>query len=206
MPSGGTRSRNGSCRGGDRAMHRLDHALVLLRAGDGEHAGIAFGDLLRLGAHAAGDDHLAVLGERLADGGERFRLRAVEKAAGVDDHEVGALVLAGELVAFRAQPRDDALAESTSALGQPSETKLTFGACGSVARSDGGGVAGTCIVGSGGDIGEGLAQRGRHGKPFRAGQPARAGPSDLPKLAITRAFAHSGGRLEGWPSGLRQRS
>ena len=45
----------------------------------------------------------------VADGVERFRLRAVEEAAGVDDHEVGALVLARELVALRAQPRDDAL-------------------------------------------------------------------------------------------------
>src|SRR5262249_59004763 len=54
-----------------RAMHRLDHALVLLRTGDGEHLRIARGDLLRLGAHAAGHDHLAVLVERLADGRER---------------------------------------------------------------------------------------------------------------------------------------
>ena len=56
--------------------------------------GILVGDLLRLRAHAAGDDDLAVLGQRLADGVERFRLRAVEEAAGVDDDEVGALVLA----------------------------------------------------------------------------------------------------------------
>ena len=93
MPSGGTRSRNGSCCGGDRAVHRLEHALVLLRAGDREHVREALGDLLGLGAHAAGDDHLAVLGERVADRVERFRLRAVEEAAGVDDDEVGALVL-----------------------------------------------------------------------------------------------------------------
>ena len=45
----------------------------------------------------------------VADGVERFRLRAVEKAAGVDDDEVGAVVLARELIALRAQPRDDAL-------------------------------------------------------------------------------------------------
>ena len=53
---------------------------------------------------------LAVLRERAADRVERFRLRAVEEAAGVDDDEVGALVLARELVALGAQPRDDALA------------------------------------------------------------------------------------------------
>ena len=56
--------------------------------------GYRCGDLLGLGAHAAGDDDLAVLRQRLADGVERFRLGAVEKAAGVDDHQVGALVLA----------------------------------------------------------------------------------------------------------------
>ena len=46
---------------------------------------------------------------RRADGGEQFRLGAVEEAAGVDDDEIGAVVLARELVALRAQPRDDAL-------------------------------------------------------------------------------------------------
>jgi len=49
----------------------------------------------------AGDDHLAVLVERLADGGKRFLLRTVEKTAGVDEHDVGAGVRAGELVALR---------------------------------------------------------------------------------------------------------
>ena len=78
-----------------RAMHGLDHALVLLRAGDGEHVRIVRDDLLGLRAHAAGDDDLAVLVKRLADRGQRLRLGAVEKAAGVDDHEVGALVRRG---------------------------------------------------------------------------------------------------------------
>ena len=67
------------------------------------------GDLLRLGAHAAGDDDLAVFRHGGADGGERLRLRAVEKAAGIDDGEVGAGMVARQLVAFGAQPRDDAL-------------------------------------------------------------------------------------------------
>ena len=92
-----------------RAMHRLDHALVLLRAGDGEHVGEFRGDLLRLRAHAAGDHHLAVLGHRRADGLERLRLRGIEEAAGVDDDEVGARMLARDLVALRAQRREDAL-------------------------------------------------------------------------------------------------
>ena len=41
---------------------------------------------------------------------ERLRLGAVEKAAGVDDDEVRAGVLARQLITLRAQPRDDALA------------------------------------------------------------------------------------------------
>ena len=67
------------------------------------------GDLFRLRAHAAGDDDLAVFRHGRADGGERFRLRAVEKTAGIDDGEVGAGMLAREFIALRAQPRDDAL-------------------------------------------------------------------------------------------------
>ncbi len=53
---------------------------------------------------------LPFCGQGLADGGKRLLLGAVEEAAGVDDHEVGALMLAGELIALRAQARDDALA------------------------------------------------------------------------------------------------
>ena len=63
-----------------------------------------------VGPHAAGDDHPAVLVHRLADRGERFRFRAVEKAAGVDDDRVRAGVAARKLVALGAQPRENALA------------------------------------------------------------------------------------------------
>ncbi len=82
--------------GRQRAMHGVEHALVLLRAGDGEHAGIRLLDLFGLGAHAAGHDHLAVLGHGLADRRERLLLGAVEEAAGVDDDDVGPVMLAGE--------------------------------------------------------------------------------------------------------------
>ena len=108
------------------AMHGLDHALVLLRAGDREHAGIAPRDLFGLGAHAAGDDHLAVLRQRLADGIERFRLCRIEESAGIDDREVGALVRARELVALRAQARDDALAIDQR-LGAAERDEADFG-------------------------------------------------------------------------------
>ena len=90
-------------------VDRLEHALVLLRPGDGEHIGKPLADLFRLGAHAAGDDHLAVLAQRRADRIEGFGLRAVEEAAGVDDDEIGAVMRPRELVALGTQPRDDAL-------------------------------------------------------------------------------------------------
>ncbi len=51
---------------------------------------------------------------RQPDGGERLRLGAVEKAAGVDDNEVGADVLAGQLIALGAQAGDDPLAVDQS--------------------------------------------------------------------------------------------
>ena len=92
------------------AMDGLHHALVLLRAGDREHAGKCMCDLFRLCPQAAGHDHLPVLIEGLANGGKRLRLGAVEKAAGVDHDEIGAPMIAGKLIAFGAQPRNDTLA------------------------------------------------------------------------------------------------
>jgi hypothetical protein len=91
------------------AVHGVEHARILLRSGDGEDAGIGLLDLLGFGTHAAGDDDLAVSGHGLADGGQRFLLGAVEKTAGIDDDEVGAIMLARQLIAFGAQPRDDPL-------------------------------------------------------------------------------------------------
>jgi hypothetical protein len=90
-------------------MHGVEHAFILLRAGDRQQVGIGGFDLLGLGAHAAGDDDLAVLRHGFADGAQRLRLGAVEEAAGVDDDDVGAVVLAGEFVTFGPQARDDAL-------------------------------------------------------------------------------------------------
>ena len=86
------------------------HAFVGLRAGDRQNVGEGIADLLGLGAHAAGDDDLAVFGHRLADGVEALGLGAVEETAGVDDDDVGAVMPPGDLVAFRSQMRDDPLA------------------------------------------------------------------------------------------------
>jgi len=58
---------------------------------------------------ASGDDDLAVLGERLADGAERLLDRGVDEAAGIDDDEVGAGVARRGEIALGAQLREDAL-------------------------------------------------------------------------------------------------
>ena len=92
-----------------RFMDRPHDGVKILRAGDPAKFWKFFQDRVRLRAHAAGDDDLAVFGERLADRIERLRLRAVEEAAGVDDDEIGALVLARQRIALGAEPGDDAL-------------------------------------------------------------------------------------------------
>ena len=62
-----------------------------------------------LRAEAAGDDDLAVLGERFADGIERFFYRRIDEAAGVDDDEVSVVVSRRGDVTLRAKLREDAL-------------------------------------------------------------------------------------------------
>ena len=99
----------GIVRLGDGRMHVRHHGLVLMWAGDGEDARVGCKDAIRLDAEAAGDDDLAILVQRLADGGKGLRLGAVEEAAGIDDHRVGVRIGRRELIAFRAELRDDAL-------------------------------------------------------------------------------------------------
>lgn len=95
-------------------MHGLHHFADRVRAGDGEHLRMDFLDQVgaaraRLRAEAAGDDHLAVLGQRLADRVEAFLHGFVDETAGVDDDEIGAVVGAGDFITFGAQLRDDLL-------------------------------------------------------------------------------------------------
>jgi hypothetical protein len=70
---------------------------------------MGFLDHAFFGAEASGDDDAAVLGERLADGVERFLDGGVDEAAGIDDDEVGAGVVCCGDIALGAQLREDAL-------------------------------------------------------------------------------------------------
>ena len=90
-------------------VHRGHHFLVALRPRDLQHLRMAIEDLLRLRAEAAGHDHLAVLGERLADRLQRFVDRGIDEAAGVHDDQVRRAIARRDFIAFGAQPREDAL-------------------------------------------------------------------------------------------------
>jgi len=65
-------------------------------------ARMAVEDLLRLGAEASGDDHLAILGQSFADGLQRLIHRGIDEAAGIDDHEVGRRVRGRDFIPFGA--------------------------------------------------------------------------------------------------------
>ena len=95
----------------DRRQRLVDgshHGLILVRARHGEDPGVRLHDRVGLDPHAAGDDHPAVLGHGLADGGQRFRLCAVEEAAGIDQHHVCIRVAGRHDVALGTQLCDDA--------------------------------------------------------------------------------------------------
>jgi len=67
------------------------------------------GDHALLRGEAAGGDHFAVLGKRLADRVERFLDRRIDEAAGVDDDEVGVVVARRGGIALGTQLSEDAL-------------------------------------------------------------------------------------------------
>jgi hypothetical protein len=90
-------------------LHGGDDVRIRVRTRHGQHLRVAVQNLIRLGAEAAGHNDPAVLGQRLADGVERFLLGGVDEAAGVHDHQIGAVVAAGQLIPTAAQLGHDAL-------------------------------------------------------------------------------------------------
>ena len=73
-------------------VHRADHFFIGVRAGDLQHLGMPLEDALGPRAQAAGDDDLAVVLQRLADGVERFVHRRIDEAAGIHHHDIGGVV------------------------------------------------------------------------------------------------------------------
>ena len=99
----------GIVRLGQVRVHRRHHFVGRVRPGDREHPGVGLLDDVALGAEAAGDDDLAVLGERFADGIERLLHRRIDETAGVDHDQVRVCVGRRDDVALGAKLRQDAL-------------------------------------------------------------------------------------------------
>ena len=89
-------------------VHGREHARVVLRAADREHVGMRLADHIGALAEAAGDDHLAVLGQCLADRVERFLNGGVDETASVDDDDIGRVVAGHDFVTLHAQLGEDA--------------------------------------------------------------------------------------------------
>ena len=115
----------GIVRLGQVGMHRAHHLVGGVRAGHGQDRRMRVAHHIALGPQTAGDDHFAVLVQGFADRVQRFGHGGINEAAGVDHHQVGAGVAAGNIVAFGAKA--GICSESLEALGQPSDTKPILG-------------------------------------------------------------------------------
>ena len=89
-------------------VHRAHHLLERVWTGYCEHLRMGLLLDIALGAETAGDDDAPVLGQRLADGSERFLNRGLDEPAGVDDHQIGTVLAGRDLVTLRAQARQNA--------------------------------------------------------------------------------------------------
>src|SRR6185437_5143915 len=89
-------------------MHRRHHAGVILRTADRQHLRIRLADQVGAFAEAAGDDHLAVLVQCLADGIQRFLHGRVDETAGVDHHGIRRVVARHDFVTLDFQLGEDA--------------------------------------------------------------------------------------------------
>ena len=66
-----------------------DNLLVLMRARHRQHAGMGLPNARLFNTETAGDDDAAVLGHGFANCVEAFFFCGIEKAAGVDDDDIG---------------------------------------------------------------------------------------------------------------------
>jgi hypothetical protein len=80
-----------------------------MRTGHLEHGRVRITDLLLALAQTAGDDDLAVFGQRLADGVQRLLYGRVDEAAGIHHHHIGILVGRRHLVTLGTELGEDAL-------------------------------------------------------------------------------------------------
>ena len=88
-------------------MHRVHHFVRCVRAGNGEHFRVNVPNEIAvlLRAETARNDHFTVFGDSLANRVKRLRHGVVDKAAGVDHHQIRVAVIADGCVALRLQAR-----------------------------------------------------------------------------------------------------
>ena len=89
-------------------MDLCHHLVERVRTGHGQYLRVRGFDDTLFGTQAAGNDHLTVLCQRLADGIERLFDGGVDKAAGVDDNQFGLVITGGNLIALGTQAGEDA--------------------------------------------------------------------------------------------------
>ena len=107
-------------------MHRGKHVLVTLRAGDFQDRRMAVQNALRLRTEAAGDDHPAVLRQRLADGVQGFVHRRIDESAGIHDDQVRGGITGRHFIALGAQARENPL-RVHQGLGTPQTDEAHLG-------------------------------------------------------------------------------
>ena len=90
-------------------MHCAEHVLIRVRSGYLQNSGVTLEYSLRSRAQATRDDDAAVLLQRLPDSLQRLIDRGVDKAAGVDDNDIGGVVAGSHLIPFSPQLRKDPL-------------------------------------------------------------------------------------------------
>ena len=132
MPCARHQVDEGIVRLGQVQVHRVHHLLRGMRAGHGQHLRVHLAHqvaavVARLGAQAAGDDDLAVLGQRLADRVQAFLHRVVDEAAGVDDHQVGAGVALAGRVALGARAASGSARNRSAPSGSRAKRSRSWG-------------------------------------------------------------------------------
>ena len=88
-------------------MDMLQDFIGRVRAGNRQHLWMYLANDAFPGPQAAGNDDFSVFGQRLADGVERLFDRGIDVSAGIDDHQIGALIVRRNEVALGTQPGED---------------------------------------------------------------------------------------------------
>ena len=91
-------------------MNRRNDGFILMRTGDREHIREARTDDVGFITHATCDNHTAVFRNRLTNSLKALFLCGVQKATGVDQHNVGARIIGRQAIAIGAQLCEDPFA------------------------------------------------------------------------------------------------